>query len=73
MGESRRDFQRVWEGWRAGIMGIPCFPYSVISMARLSPVSLDKLATPLGPMLRPLHDMVIVIGCQRVHWRFTAN
>jgi hypothetical protein len=33
MWESRRDFQGVWEAWKAGLYGFPCFPYSVISMA----------------------------------------
>jgi hypothetical protein len=35
MWESRRDFQRVWEEWKA-VLGFPFFPYSVISMACFS-------------------------------------
>jgi hypothetical protein len=42
MWESRRDFQRVWEGWEAGIHGFPYFPYSVISMACFRSAMLDN-------------------------------
>ena len=33
MWESRRDFQEVWEGWKAGILAFHAFHASVISMA----------------------------------------
>ncbi len=49
MWESRRDFQRVWEGWESGFYGFPCFPHAVISMACLSngPSTMKLLKSPL--------------------------
>ena len=60
MWESRRDFQRVWEGWKAGFMAFHAFhtlsfPWPVL------PRSVAKLATRIGPVLRPCHEMLIVI------------
>ena len=62
MWESRRDFQRVWEGWEAGIHGFPYFPYSVISMACFARQCLITV-TPPGEMCRTRHGTLVVIDC----------
>ena len=55
MWESRRDFQRVWEGWEAGFLAFHAFhtlsfPWSVLLG------DLDKSATLPGPIHRTRHD-----------------
>ena len=40
MWESRRDFQRVWEGWKAGFMAFHAFhtlsfPWPALVLARI--------------------------------------
>jgi hypothetical protein len=58
MWESRRDFQRVWEGWKAGFMAFHAFhtlsfPWPVLSG------DLDKSATPRRPIHRTRHDRLL--------------
>jgi hypothetical protein len=42
MWESRRDFQRVWEGWKAGIMAFPAFHTLSFPWPVFRPAMLDK-------------------------------
>src|ERR1700692_1407487 len=43
MWESRRDFQRVWEGWEAGIMAFHAFHTLSFPWPAFSDGKLDKL------------------------------
>ena len=76
MWESRRDFQRVWEGWEAGFMAFHAFhtlsfPWPAfrtencwIKLICRDLVNYAALATRCSS----LH-----IACQGVRWRFTTN
>ena len=44
MWESRRDFQRVWEGWEAGIMAFHAFHTLSFPRPALAAQMLDKRA-----------------------------
>jgi hypothetical protein len=43
MWESRRDFQRVWEGWEAGTMAFHAFHTLSFAWPAFSDGKLDKL------------------------------
>ena len=43
------------------LLGFPCFPYSVISMACFSPGHAGFTATSTSPMGRTLKEMFVVI------------
>src|SRR5271156_6252700 len=55
MWESRKDFQRVWEGWKAGFMAFHAFHTLSFPWPAL-PGDLDQSAAPLGPIHRARHD-----------------
>jgi len=42
MWESRRDFQRVWEGWKAGFMAFHAFHTLSFPWPAFRPAMLDK-------------------------------
>ena len=46
MWESRRDFQRVWEGWEAGIMAFHAFHTLSFPWPTFRPATVDKPICP---------------------------
>jgi hypothetical protein len=62
MWESRRDFQRVWEGWEAGIMAFHAFHTLSFSRPVLRRAPPDKPATPPGTVRRTCREIPIVVG-----------
>jgi hypothetical protein len=62
MWESRRDFQRVWEGWEAGIMAFHAFhtlsfPWPAFRRQCWIPLRRQRDAP-------RRHEKLIVISCQ---------
>ena len=61
MWESRRDFQRVWEGWEASFLAFHAFHASVISMACFRPGDAGFTATSTSAMGRTSKEIFVVI------------
>jgi hypothetical protein len=58
MWESRRDFQRVWEGWEAGFMAF--HPSHTLSLPRPAYRWIDRNAS--NRHARVLQEPLIVLG-----------
>jgi hypothetical protein len=70
MWESQRDFQRVWEGWEAGIMAFHAFHTLSFPWPAFRPVMLDErlplpdrdLAPTKGSRIHPCKRSTALVG-----------
>ena len=61
MWESRRDFQRVWEGWKAGFLAFHAFHTLSFPWPAFRPGDAGFTATSTSAMGRTRNEMFVVI------------
>jgi hypothetical protein len=61
MWESRRDFQRVWEGWEAGFLAFHAFHTLSFPWSACRPGDAGFTATSTSAMVRPREEVFVEI------------